>query len=453
MSIATTKHAASPYERRQSTAEVTIIWSGLLIVLLSTSIVAIAISIEASPFMRLLGVAPAAVQPASWAIRLVAATFVFNSLSQTVKSVSIVRLRWRVYTLLDTLAKLCTAAGAPIALYALGGGITTAAFVGMCIASVYLVALFWTSTRLQPELRHPSLTISAVRTLTSYGGALTLAGAVTVPLGNGEVFFLSADKSPKILAFYAVAMTFATTLQVLPEQLGAPLIPAFARLAKPTHTLARAALYKQTLLVLYVGLTPLVIVAALLARPFLTLWAGATYGVHSTPIVLILLCGVWFESFVWFPWNYLVATARVRLVMWLHLAQVPMYLGFAWYIAPRYGAIGVALVWAVRGALDAALFLGVARHLDSLPIDFLPQRKAPSIGLPIGMGGAALWTAAICHTLVLRCIVSLCLLTAYITLFWRVGLTTSERTYALSLIPPRLRSAVSRRRRRGAHFT
>ena len=286
--------------------EATTIWTGLAVVFVATSCVALGLAALAPYLMRLLNVGSGELRAAAWTLRVFSGALVASAMALTVKSVPQVRLRWKTYTVFQTCAGGMTAIAAPVAIYAFGGGLVTAAVVGLSGAVLYLAGLSWHASHLLPQLRRPRLSWQTCRQLVAYGGTLTLGGAAAVPLTSGERFFLSADTSTATVAYYAVAMTIATTLTILPEQLVAPLLPAFSRLESRSAKPEQAALYQRALSVLFMVLTPLLIIAGLLARPVLALWAGASYAAHSTSIMLLLLCGVWFEAFGWLPANLLV---------------------------------------------------------------------------------------------------------------------------------------------------
>ena len=434
MGIATTKYTSESYALDDAYTEVTVVWSGLLIVSLSTCTVALLASLAAPHLLHALNVQRFHIPAASSALRLAAVTFVLSSLALTLNSVQQARLRWRAYTLLNIATNGLASVGAPIAVYLSGDGLQAAAIVGLISAALYAGALAWNSYRAQPLLRRPRITLTMLRTLLTYGSALTAAGLISVPLTTGERFFLSADRSTQQVAYYAVALTIATTLHIIPEQLIAPLVPALSRLEAEAKLAEHRALYRLTLAAMFTLISPLTLFIALLARPFLSLWAGPSYGHHSTGLLLICLVGVWLNSFAWLPWTYFVSSGNARIIAWVQLAELVPYLLFAWFATAQWGAIGAAAVWSGRLAIDGIILLSLTKHLHHLPILALPTRSVRALLLLGLLGLTCLGIASITASLFPRTLLGATMLVAYGGALWRFVLTSAERRSLVSLI-------------------
>ena len=135
-----------------------------------------------------------------------------------------------------------------------------------------------------------------------------------IPLTTAERFFLAHNHSTTAVAYFAVAVNLATTLQVLPEQLTAPFLPGLARLEACGQFKDLTALYRKGLSGLFLLVSPGAILLAFVAGPFLSLWAGPQYGVHSTAPFLVAVAGVWFDCLAWLPMSYLLSSGRTKLI-------------------------------------------------------------------------------------------------------------------------------------------
>jgi len=428
MGMATTKYGAERYALGDNSGEAKVVWSGLALSFVTSSLVATCLALGARPLLKVLDVPGNALSAGTWAMRVAAATFVVGQLIGVVNTSSLVRLRWKHYMLVYTSTNLLTATGVPAAIYLFGGGVLTAFTVALLAAALYLVGMAWDGARVQPALRRPCIDRATLKELVSYGGAFALAGAASIPLSTGERFFLSADASTKVLAYYAIAMTVATTLEILPQELKAPLLPALARLEATGDHDAHRALYGQSLAALYLVVTPAAIVVALLAKPFLTLWAGPAYGAHSTSLLLVALAGVWVSALAWVPNAQLLAAGKTKAFALLQGAELVPYLGAAWVLTAKWGALGAAAVWSARLAIDSvAQFALVKTTSPRLPVLPLSQRRYRSVLAPALLALGCWAIANLADGLLLRGALAGALLAAYGLGVWSLVLTASER--------------------------
>jgi O-antigen/teichoic acid export membrane protein len=345
-----------------------------------------------------------------------------------------VRLRWRPYTIINVTGNLIISVGTPIALFLVAGGVVTAAAVGLGATTIAAVASLVLAMRLQPALRHPRVDKAILRQLLGYGGALTVAGLAAIPISTAERFFLASDHSTVQLAYYAVAATLATTLNVLPEQLVGPLVPGLVRLEAKGRLEEHRALYRKSLVGLFLVLTPVAVMLAFLAHPFLSLWAGPQYGLHSTGPFLVIICGVWLNCLQWVPYAYLLSSGRTKIIAYVQVAEVAPYLVGAWVLTSKFGAIGAALIWSVAFAVDSIVFFTVVWRVAKLPFSPLSERRLRAIGALVAFGCAAAAAATVSHGLAIRIAWSVGLSALYAMTVWRLVLTARERQGLLQLL-------------------
>ena len=444
MGSATTKYGAECYALDDSAGEAAVVWTGLFLTFATTLPVAIALALCAQPVLVSLHVHGGALSTGAWALRAAGATFVISQLVGVINTAQQVRLRWRQYTLIYTVSNVVGAIGAPLAIYLLSGGVLAATAVGLLASVLFLVGLSWDGARVQPALRRPRIDRVVMRQLLSYGGALAVWGIAAVPLTTGERLFLSANTSTTRLAYYSVAMTIATTLEVLPEQLIAPLMPALARLEATGSHVEHRALYQKSLSGLYLIVTPLTIVVALVAKPFLVLWAGPAYGVHSTLLLLVALGGVWANSLAWVPSSYLLSAGKTKVLALLQGAEVAPYLGAAWVLTARWGALGAAVVWSGRVVLDSIAHFAVVWRISGLPVLPLSERRLRSMIAPLVLGLVSLGVVSFTEGPLPRFAIAALLLMGYGVAVWRLVLTVRERRGVVSLFDDMLGSQLGR---------
>ena len=434
MGIASTRFGAGYYTRGDPQGESSVVWTALGLIAVTTGCVATAIALAARPILaNLLHVERGLVTAGTVALRVGCAIFVLQSVAGIVNTPQVVRLRWRLWTVLTTSVNLLGTVAAPVALAVFGGGITTVAVVNLAVSILLVTGNLLLAVRLQPALLHPRFDKAVFRRLLGYGGALTVAGLALVPLTTAQRFFLALNHSTTAVAYLAVAGTLATTLQILPEQLTAPFLPGLARLEAAGRLRELRSLYAKGLSGLFLLVTPAAVLLAFIARPFLSLWAGPAYGAHSTAPFLVMLAGVWFDCLAWMPVSYLLSSGRSRMIARIRVAELAPYLVAAWLLTERFGVIGAAIVWSAGCALDSLLLFGAAGRAASLPWLPLSDRRLRSLTGPVALGSAALLLAQVTSGLAARLGWAVALALAYGAAVWFVILTGRERNGILAL--------------------
>ncbi|HXW79540.1 MAG TPA: oligosaccharide flippase family protein, partial [Acidimicrobiales bacterium] len=294
----------------------------------------------------------------------------------------------------------------------------------------------------QPVMTRPRFDREILRKLLRYGGALTISGLAAIPLSTAERFFLARNHSTAEVAYYAVAATLATTLIVLPEQLVGPLRPGLTRLQAQGRTEEHRALYKKSLAGLFLLITPGAILLAFVAHPFLSVWAGPQYGLHSTGPFLVVIAGVWLNCLAYVPYSYLLSSGRTKVIAYIQAAEVLPYIGGAWVLTAHFGAMGAALVWSATYAVDAVVFLVVVWRVARLPFSPLSAQRLRSTAAPVALGCVAAIMATVSHGLISRIVFALLLGLIYALCVWRFVLTGRERSSLQDLV-----GEITRRRR------
>ena len=434
MGIASTKFGAGYYARGDAQGESSVVWTALGLIAVTVGGVATAMALAAhSILVSLLRIDRSLLDVGTVALRIGCAIFVIQSVAAVVNTPQVVRLKWRQLTILTTAVNLLSTAAAPVALAAFGGGITTVAAVNLVASVLMMTGNLALAVRFQPALRRPRFDKAIGRKLLAYGWALTVAGLAIVPLATAERFFLAHNHSTTAVAYLAVASNLANVLQVLPEQLTAPLLPGLSRLEATGKLEDLRVLYRKGLSGLFLLVTPAAVMLALVARPFLSLWAGPQYGAHSMAPFLVILAGVWFDCLAWMPMSVLLSAGRTRLIAGIRGAELVPYLAAAWILTERFGVMGAAVVWSAGCALDSVLLFGAARRVAALPCLPLSDRRLRSLAGPVVLAGVAVLLAQVTSGLTARLACAAFLTLGYGAAVWYVILTDRERRGIMTL--------------------
>ncbi|HMK96822.1 MAG TPA: oligosaccharide flippase family protein [Acidimicrobiales bacterium] len=435
MGTASTKFGSERYAHGDDAGESAVIWTALCINCTVACGLGLLAALEAPAIIGALAhVRGPLAGPDITALRLVCGLFIAQIVAGVVNTPQIVRLRWRPYTLVTVTASVIASVGAPLALALFSGGVQTVALLFMTGSVFAAVGNFVLAVRMQPALKRPRLSRDLLRKLLGFGGALTLSGLAAIPLTTAGRVFLAYDHSTVVVAYYGVAATLGLTLYVLPEQLAAPLLPGLTRLEAEGRHAEHQEMYSKALGGLFMFLAPAAVMLTFLAQPFLSLWAGKAYGVHSTGPFLIIVVGACVNCLAWLPVSYLLSSGRTKFIAATKLSLVLPFLVAVYFLSQWLGAVGAALAWSgMLVAESIAYFTVVKRLAPQLPVSPLSRRPLRSALAPVVLAGAAAATLPLAHSLLARLGVGAVLGAVYALGVWKLVLTSGERDGLASL--------------------
>ena len=253
--------------------------------------------------------------------------------------------------------------------------------VGWVIAALAATRVAWMLlwlTQLQRLLpREPGVSSSRadLRHALHFGGWLSVSNLIGPLMVYADRFYLASLFPPAIVAYYTVPFDTATRVTSLPQTAMNALFPALAEgRAQPGATTRLLALAIRAVIVLVL---PVVLVAAVFAHFLLSVWLNTQFADAATPVLQLLLLGIFLNSAAHLPYALLQAHGRSDLTAKLHLLELPVFAVLLVAGVHRYGITGAALAWTLRVALDAALLYFTAWWLQQP----LRSMLARSVGL------------------------------------------------------------------------
>jgi O-antigen/teichoic acid export membrane protein len=427
MTTASTRFAGERNAQDDPVGEAAVNWTSVAITVSATLAASTAVGL-AAPFIvkSVLHVHGSLVGPGEVAVRLAAATCVAGVLGGTLNTPLIVRLQWRKLTLIQTATTVAGTVFVPLALTTFGGGVITSAAIGLALSAISALAFLWVAIRLLPQMRVPRLSRSAAGKLLRYGGALTVSGIALIPLNTADRLLIAHYRSTTEIAYYVVAWRLATLLTVIPIAVCHPLFPGFIKLKDSGQITALLALYKQALQGLFLVMTPAMLLLAFIAKPFLSLWAGKIYGVHSTDLFYIMVVGVWFNALGWLP-SYFLSLNHMRQFATIHVLEVIPYVVITALLASHFGATGTAFAWAGRITIEAIILFLLARHVGGVTVSPLSANRVRSVASPLVLGGLLLLLSQHTSSLQARVGYTIAITAIYAVGVWLLVLTQRER--------------------------
>ncbi len=442
MSSASTRFAADRHVLADDTGEARVIWTALAITVCSATSIALCVAVVAPFIVRSVLHVPVRLEAEGvLGLRLTCAAFVALAVAATANTPQLVRLRWRGYTIVTSGSTIVQVLAVPASLAVIAGGVATAAAVALGAALLSVAGNVVLGLRLQPRLRKPVLDRHLVLPLLRYGGGLTLAGLAAIPLMNAERFFLARFDSTVAVAHYAIASSLAGSLAFLPFAASAPLFPAFVRLQSQGANPTLRHLYATALQGAVLVVTPIALVLAFMARPFLEIWAGPSYAQSSIIPFYILVVGLWSQSLAYVPYTYLLASGKTSLIAKIYLAALAPYIAFAAGLTAAFGIVGAASASASLLFVQSGLYFAFTHRTSGLPLIPVPRHaRMYMIGMVL-MAALLYVIHGVLPSLAERVPAGVIVLGLYSWIVWRFLLPSDDRARARGLMT-RLRSGI-----------
>ena len=266
---------------------------------------------------------------------------------------------------------------------------------------------------------------------------MTVSAVISPVMAYLDRFLIGAILPLAAVAHYVTPYELVTKLLVVPQAMVVAAFPAFAA-TYATDRARTAVFFERTLRVVLLVMFPLLLTVVMFAREGLTLWVGAEFAAPSTAVLQWLAIGVFINAMAQAPYVVLQSTGRPDLNAKLHLLELPIYLVALWWLAQRFGIVGVAMAWSGRAMIDAvALVLLASRRVPGEPRQIV-LTLLTLVGVP-----AILGVATLVADLVVKAIVLILVLIVFAYLGWTRLVQPAERDGLLDWARWRRRPVVS----------
>jgi PST family polysaccharide transporter len=201
----------------------------------------------------------------------------------------------------------------------------------------------------RPELVGPT-----ARRLLDFGKWLWVSTLLSVVLAQVDLLLVNRYTDPQSAGYYAIALNLSLKVDILNQTLQVVLLPTVAALT----TLAQMRGYLQDSLRRSLALTGLLVLVALVARPFILVVYGASYA-PAVPLFYLLLVVAAFDLLT-LPVLLLACPLDApKVIAASHLLRVAAMLAASALLIPLWGGTGAAVAKLLAKVLGA-LFIGIA---------------------------------------------------------------------------------------------
>lgn len=241
--------------------------------------------------------------------------------------------------------------------------------IGWVIAALAATRVAWLALwlaqlgRLMPRAPGTPVNRADLHHVLRFGGWLSVSNLIGPLMVYADRFYLASLFPPAAVAYYTVPFDTAFRATSLPQTAMNALFPALAEArSKPSDS---ARLVTLALRAAVISMLPAVLVGAVFAHSLLTLWLNANFAGPATPVLQLLLIGIFLNSAAHLPYALLQAHGRSDLTAKLHLVELPLFAVALVASVHWFGVTGAALAWTLRVAVDAALLYGAAWWLQT----------------------------------------------------------------------------------------
>lgn len=223
-----------------------------------------------------------------------------------------------------------------------------------------------------------------------FGGWLTVAYVLSAAVTYLDRFLIASRLSTTAVAFYTPPYEIVSRLWILPQSLFMTLFPAFAAMWG-TQRADLERLFCRSFKYLVLGASAVVGLIIVFAHPLLLLWLGPEFAARSTLVLQLLAVGFLLNSQAWVPSTLLMSMGRPDLVAKLFLLEAPFYFVGAYWMIGKFGIVGAAAAWAIRGALEMVLFFATCWKFADFRLPMFVEHRVPSLLPPLAGLAAGLW--------------------------------------------------------------
>jgi len=238
-----------------------------------------------------------------------------------------------------------------------------------------------------PGLRKYSGSLSFFPRLFSFGGWVTISSVLGPILVYLDRFLIGSLLSMSAVAYYSAPYEVVTRLWIIPASFTATLFPAFSAL-KGDITINRHALemlFSRAIKYILLIMGPIVLAAALFSKEILQFWLGEDFAVQSSLAFSILAIGILVNSLGWVAYSLIQGMGRPDITAKIHLAELPVYIGIAWFFIKQAGIVGAAIACTTRLTLDAVLMFTAAFKITRFSPCALKSHGLISAGVTLAL--------------------------------------------------------------------
>jgi O-antigen/teichoic acid export membrane protein len=238
------------------------------------------------------------------------------------------------------------------------GDMMNAIFIGRTLVLLaHILVVFHSFPLLKQNI---TISLRSLRRLFEFGIWAAISSLINPVALFADRFFVASLFGMAAVTYYITPYEMVTKLWILSASLLGALYPLISVTDPRSKELK--AISRKAFLFLVVSATPIVGFVLVFSRDLFSLWIDVDFAAQSGSVAKWLVLGVYINILAQVPFTVLQATGQVGAVARMQFVELPIFLALAWWLSLEYGTVGVAMAWAMRTLIDAAMLEWMARR-------------------------------------------------------------------------------------------
>ena len=197
------------------------------------------------------------------------------------------------------------------------------------------------------------------KNMLKFGGWYTVSSIISPFLVQIDKIFIGVMVSATAIGVYTVPYEVVTKTIIFASALSTVAFPRYSSLWVNNRQDAFKE-FNKWLVILIVGMLIGCSMLAFILPELLLLWIGNTISESSILIGRVLCVGIFFNSIGVMYYTLIHASGDSKSTAFIHLFELPLYLGCLFILVKYYGTTGAAIAWTSRMIIDSFLMAIVA---------------------------------------------------------------------------------------------
>ncbi|MDD5462885.1 MAG: oligosaccharide flippase family protein [Methylococcales bacterium] len=196
--------------------------------------------------------------------------------------------------------------------------------------------------------------LPALKGIRRYAAGMVGHAFLSLLLTQVDKILLSKLLPLEAFGYYSLAAIVAGALFTLVFPITQGFFPSFSKIVANQNQTQLIRIYHKSTQLATVIMGSAAIILMVFAEPILHLWThNATLALRSAPLVSLLALGNLLNGLTWIPYQAQLAYGWTSFTIKVEIICVAVIVPAIFWVAPLYGAIGVACIWVV---LNAGIF-------------------------------------------------------------------------------------------------
>jgi len=225
----------------------------------------------------------------------------------------------------------------------------------VCVRGIELITycLFVNYKLINIDLKLKS-TVKHLRDIASFAGWMSISNILSSITLYFDRFILNATVSLSSVAYYVTPFEMLNRLTIIPGAIAGVLFPELTYLKEKDKEKFQY-MYIHSIKIIYIITWLLFMIIILFANNILSIWVGDEFANNSATVMQLIALGMFVNCNAYVPYALIQASGRPDLTAKLSIFETIIFPIAIYYTAVGYGINGVALVFAVRGAVNTLL--------------------------------------------------------------------------------------------------